>query len=124
MKSWWTLKPLPTMVFSGVALLIVATCVVMAFLGWFGMFLIGIVGLLISTRLELHNGIAVPDFDYGSTSIDIIARQNAERDRAGWQDQIDEKNRKTRQDFTIYNLNTIWLAMIALGLVMFSIHQV
>jgi len=118
------LKPLSTTVFLGFAVLIVVTCVAVTVLGWFGMFLIGVVGLLISTRLELHDGIAVPDFDYGSSSVGIIARQNAERDRAGWQDQIEEKNRKARQGALIYNLNTIWLAMMALGLVMFSMHQI
>jgi len=124
MKNRLRLRPLSTVVFLGIALLIVVTCVVMAVLGWFGMFLIGITGLLISSRLELHNGIAVPDFDYGSTSVGIIARQNAERDRADWHDQIEEKKRKARQDFMIYIQNTVWLGMIALGLVMFSVHQV
>jgi len=124
MKSWNKLKPLSTVVFLGFAVLIVVTSVTMIFLGWFGMFLIGIAGLLISTRLELHDGIAVPDFDYGSSSVSIIARQNAERDQAGWQDQIDEKNRKARQKALIYNLNTLWMTMMALGLVMFSTHQV
>jgi hypothetical protein len=117
-------KPLSATVFVGAAVLIIATYVAMAFVGWFGMFLLGLLGMVITTRLELHDGIAVSDFDYGSTSVDMIARQKAERDRAGWQDQIDEKKRKSRQTRLIYILNTIWLAMITLGLGMFSLHQI
>jgi hypothetical protein len=118
------IRALPKVAFVGLVMLIVVTLLVMMFVGWFGMFLIGVIGLLITTRLELHDGIAVPDFDYGSTSIDIIARQREQRENAGWQDQIDEKKRRERQAYVTYILNTIWMAMIALGLVMFSMHQV
>lgn len=117
-------KPLSRLAFVGLVALIIVTSAAMTFLGWFGMFLVGAIGLLISTRLELHDGIAVPDFDYGSTSVDIIARQREQRDNAGWQEQIEEKKRKDRQNYITYIMNTVWLAMIALGLVMFSLHQV
>ncbi len=124
MKWHQKFNPLPRVIFVGAVVLIVATSVIMAFLGWFGMFLIGMTGLFISTRLELHDGIAVPDFDYGSTSVGIIARQKAERDQADWQGQIDEKKRKAHLKRMIYILNTVWMAMIALGLIMFSTHQI
>ncbi len=124
MANGYKIKPLSITTFIGAAVLIIITYLTMSIIGWFGMFLIGVAGLLISTRLALHDGIAVPDFDYGSTSVDIIARQRAERDNAGWQDQIDEKKRKSGQKRLIYNMNTVWMAMIALGLVMFSVHQI
>ena len=117
-------KPLSAVTFLGAAVLIIVTYVAMAFVGWFGMFLIGVLGMVVTTRVDLHDGIAVADLDYGSTSVGMIARQKAEREQADWQGQVEEKERRAKHKHAIYIFNTIWLAMIALGLVMFSVHQI
>lgn len=92
--------------------------------GWLGIALVGLMGLYISTRVDLHDGNAVADFDYGSSAVTMLARQIDERNRAHHHQQEQIEIERTNRKSLIYFLNTFWLAMMALGFVMFSIHQV
>lgn len=108
----------------GGVLVFVASAVAFVFVGWLGIALIGIMGLYVSTRLDLHDGNAVADFDYGSSAVHMLARQIEQQRNASHQDREQQDIERKQRKHLIYLMNTLWLAMIGLGFVMFATHQV
>ena len=110
-------------VFGGVVVFLVST-LAFVFVGWLGIALVGLMGLYISTRIELNDGNAVADFDYGASSVRMLARQIKQQQNASHQDREQQDKERKQRKHLIYIMNTLWLAMIGLGFVMFSTHQV
>lgn len=110
-------------VFGGVVVFLVST-LAFVFVGWLGIALVGLMGLYISTRIELNDGNAVADFDYGASSVRMLARQIKQQQNASHQDREQQDKERKQRKHLIYIMNTVWLAMIGLGFVMFTTHQV
>jgi len=108
----------------GAVVVVLVSTLAYILVGWLGIALVGLMGVYISIRIDLHDGNAVADFDYGSSAVTMLAKQIRERDQA--QNHEREKLQKERsyRKKLIYLLNTLWLAMMALGFVMFSTRQV
>jgi hypothetical protein len=79
--------------------------------GWLGVGLVGLIGPGISSQVALHGGRAVPDSDFGSTDVGIVARQAAR-----WAEQ-------QKRSAVLYFVNTIGIALAVLGFTLFVVHQ-
>lgn len=115
------MKPLPPELFAWVVgLLIVALVSVIAFLfiGWLGIFLIGVLGMTVTSNMELNGNYTI------TTDVKISARRVEEFEKASASQKKMSAAEKAKQSRLVYILNTVWLAMIALGLAMFSAHQI
>ncbi len=115
------MKPLSAETFAwllGLVVIAVVTVVAFLYIGWFGIFLIGILGMTVTSNMELHGSHAV------TTDVKMYALQLKEQENSSSSEKRLAATRKAKQSRLIYILNTIWLAMIALGLAMFSIHQI
>jgi len=124
MKPWSFLYSVRFAAALGTLLLAVVSTIMFLVLGWFGIFIVGIIGMIITIRIDLHDGNAISDFDYGSTSVTMFAKQIRQRDRLKGLERLRDQNDRRDRSRLVYVLNTVWLSMIGLGLAMFSIHQI
>jgi len=81
MKPWSFLYSVRFAAALGTLLLAVVSTIMFLVLGWFGIFIVGIIGMIITIRIDLHDGNAISDFDYGSTSVTMFAKQIRQRDQ-------------------------------------------
>lgn len=88
--------------------------------GWLGVGLVGLIGPMISSQVALHGGRAVPDSDFGSTDVGIVARQIEEEHRLP-PDQ--RAARWAKRSAVLYFVNTIGIALAVLGFTLFVVHQ-
>jgi len=124
MKPWSFLYSVRFAAALGTLLLAVVSTIMFLVLGWFGIFIVGIIGMIITIRIDLHDGNAISDFDYGSTSVTMFAKQIRQRDQLKGLERLRDQNDRRDRSRLVYVLNTVWLSMIGLGLAMFSIHQI
>ncbi len=108
----------------GGAIVSVVTAFAYLLVGWLGIALVGLTGLYISTRIELNDGNAVADFDYGGTSVKMLAKQIDEQRRASPRDRVVHEQQRKDRKHLVYLMNTLWLAMIGCGFVLFTTHQI
>ncbi len=102
---------------------IVAAVVSFTYIGWLGIGLLGLIGLLVTTRLDLHGGHAVPDTGQGTTAVDLYARQLKEQAQLSPDQMIADKARRAARSKLLYIINTICMCMILLGFYMFVRYQ-
>jgi hypothetical protein len=110
------------------ALGIIATAALATFafsyVGWLGIGLVGMAGLVITSRLDLFGEPAVPDIGHGRNPVTLYAEQ-LERQRA--QTSPEEKMRaaarRAKRERTLYAINTALIAMTAFGMGLFFLHQ-
>ncbi|MCG8359604.1 MAG: hypothetical protein MI920_28905 [Kiloniellales bacterium] len=90
------------------------------FLGWIGLGLMGLTGLLIAQRLDLYGDSATAQFPagvrYHAKWLDEQRRLPPERKQA-------ERARQEARQRRLYIVNTICIALAALGFSMFVLHQ-
>ena len=91
--------------------------------GWLGVGLVGLIGLVMSSRVALDAGRAVPDSDFGSTSVGIVARQMEEEHRAPPEQRAARWADQDKSSAVLYFVNTICIALAALGFTLFVVHQ-
>lgn len=114
------MKPLPPETFAwvvGILALTIVSVVAFLIIGWFGIFLIGVFGMMVTSSMELNGS------HDASTDVKMFARRMRQAENASRSEKHRAAADKARQSRLVYILNTFWLAMIALGLAMFSIHQ-
>jgi len=124
MKPWSFLYSVRFAAALGALLLALTSTIMFLILGWFGIFIVGVIGMIITTRIDLHDGNAISDFDYGSTSVTMFAKQVKQRDQLKGLERLRDQNDRRDRSRLVYVLNTVWLSMIGLGLAMFSVHQI
>ena len=91
--------------------------------GWLGVGLVGLIGLVISSRVTLDDGRAVPDSDFGSTGVGIVARQMEEERRIPPEQRAAHWAGREKRSAIVYFVNTIGIALAALGFALFVVHQ-
>ncbi len=108
----------------GAFAVLVLTVVAFLYVGWLGVGLIGLVGLLISTRVDLWGGHAVADSGEGSGAVNMYAQQiEAAKQRARSEGMAGEE-KKTERSRVVYLVNTMFIAMIVLGFGFFFLYQI
>jgi hypothetical protein len=88
-----------------------------------GVGLVGLIGLVIASRVTLEGGRAVPDCDFGSTGVGIVARQMEEEHRIPPEQRAARWAEQEKRSAIIYLVNTICIALAALGFTLFVVHQ-
>ena len=110
------------------ALGIIATAALATFafsyVGWLGVGLVGLAGLVITTRLDLFDGHAMPEIGHGHNPVTLYARQ-LERQRAQTPEQkMAAAAQRAKRKRTLYAINTGLIAMTAFGFGLFFLHQI
>ena len=106
-----------------VVVAIVVAVVCFAYIGWLGIGLLGLIGLLVTTRLDLHGGHAVPDTGQGTTAVDLYARQLEEKAKFSPDQMLADKARRADRSKLLYVINTFCMCLIILGFYMFIKYQ-
>lgn len=93
--------------------------------GWIGLGLVGLAGLIVSSRVGLHGGHALVESGHGSSDVPALVRQiEAARAAAASPEQrmraAEEHEKRSR---TLSLLNTLFGAIAALGLGLFVLHD-
>ena len=106
-----------------VVVAIVVAVVSFTYIGWLGIGLLGLIGLLVTTRLDLHGGHAVPDTGQGTTAVDLYARQLEEKAKSSPDQMLADKARRADRSKLLYIINTFCMCLIILGFYMFIKYQ-
>ena len=106
-----------------VVVALVVAVVSFTYIGWLGIGLLGLIGLLVTTRLDLHGGHAVPDTGQGTTAVDLYARQLEEKARSSPDQMLADKARRAARSKLLYIINTVCMCLIILGFYMFVRYQ-
>ncbi len=101
---------------------VLAARVAFAYVGWLGVGLAGLLGLLISVRLDATGGAASASIPT-SHGVSSFARQLDERKRLNPEQMLAETARTSHRKRALYLVNTCCLAMMGLGFTMFALHQ-
>jgi hypothetical protein len=107
----------------GLAVALALAWLLFGLVGWLGVGLVGLIGLVISNRVALDAGRAVPDSDFGSTSVGLVARQMEEEQRAPPEQRAARWAEQEKSRAILYFVNTICIALAALGFTLFVVHQ-
>jgi|GEM_PF-1931672 len=93
--------------------------------GWIGVGLLGLAGLIVTSRVDLHGGHAVIDSGHGSGDVASYARQldEARAAAASPEQKMAAAAEREKRSRTLYLLNTIFIALTALGLGLFALHE-
>ena len=93
-------------------------------IGWLGIGIIGLFGLLISTRIDLHGGHALAESDFGSGDVPHYARQReVQRSQTSPEHKLALTAERQKRARLLYLVNTVFIAMTALGLGLFVLYQ-
>jgi hypothetical protein len=85
-------------------------------LGWFGIFVIGLVICLVATRAEL-------DADSPAYSVTLLRRQYEQTFEGTTEERFARWARRVERNKWLYVARTIGIATILIGLNMFIVHQ-
>ena len=109
----------------GAAMLGAASAVAFALMGWFGIGLVGLFGLMISVNVAMHGGQAVSHVGFGGGDVTLHAKQLEEtrKSSSSPEQKMAAAAEKATRSRLHYLINTIFIAMTALGFGMFVQHQ-
>ena len=108
----------------GAALLSALSALAYWQVGWLGIGLVGLVGLIITTRIDLHGGHAVVDSGQGSSAVPMLAKQlEAQESNTSPEQRIAQAEERAKRGRILYVINTVLIGMIAFGFGLFVVHQ-
>ena len=107
----------------GLAVALALAWLLFGFVGWLGVGLVGLSGLVIASRVALDDGRAAPDSDFGSTGVGIVARQMEEERRVPSEQRAARWAEQEKRSAIVYFANTIGIALAVLGFALFVAHQ-
>jgi hypothetical protein len=93
-------------------------------LGWLGICILGLFGLMISQRLELLGGYAMIESSRADTSVNFLARQIEQRRKQTQAEKLQEAENDAERERWLYVVNTICIALVGFGFAMFVRHQI
>lgn len=109
---------------AGTVVVAAAAGVAYSWVGWLGIGVLGLLGLVVSARLDLDAGHAVADLSHGASEVGMYAKQLQEHDsRASPEDKLAAAAERLARARVLYLINTVFIAMTALGLGLFVLHQ-
>ncbi len=107
----------------GAALVLGFSLVAYTYVGWLGIGGVGIFGLYLTQRMELHGDAADVTFDHHIVSSRILAQQQKARDNMSPEEKAAVTAKENNRKRTRYLMNTMWVAITALGFSMFASNQ-
>ena len=96
-----------------------------ALVGWIGIGTIGLLGLMISTKLDMHGTHVVTDIGFGSGDTAMYAKQleEARKSQISPEQKLAAAAVQAKLSRTLYLINSAFIAMMALGFGFFILHQ-
>lgn len=92
--------------------------------GWLGIGLVGLLGLIVAVQVDLHGGHAVIDTGQGDDAVRLYARQLArEAGESSPEARKAAAEARAQRTRVVYLLNTVFITMTALGFGLFVLHQ-
>ena len=93
--------------------------------GWLGIGIIGLMGLVISTTIDLHSGNAMADSGFGSGDVPMYARQleEARNSQSSPEQKKAAAAEQAKRSRTLGLLNLVFIAMSVVGFWIFVRHQ-
>jgi hypothetical protein len=109
----------------GLAIAIIAGRLLFGFVGWLGVGILGLMGLVVSVRMELYDEHAVGTSEHGSGTVDMLVQQRriAEESRRSPEEKMKAAASRSKRVNVLYLVNTACIAMVALGFGMFFLHD-
>ena len=96
-----------------------------SYVGWLGVGLVGMAGLVITTRLDLFGGHAMPEIGPGHNPVTRYAQQlERERTQSSPEQKMAAAAQRVKHKRILYAVNTGLIAMTAFGLGLFFLHQI
>lgn len=94
-------------------------------IGWIGIGTIGLFGLVVSTNIALHGGHAVADSGFGSGNVPMYAKQldEARKSQSSPEQKMAAAAVQANRSRVLYVINSVFIAMTALGFGLFIRHQ-
>jgi len=123
MPTWQPDRREWTAIALGLVVALALAWLLFGLVGWLGVGLVGLIGLMIASRVALDDGRAVPDADFGSTGVGIVARQMEEERRIPPERRPARWAEQEQRSAIVYFVNTIGIALAGLGLALFVVHQ-
>jgi len=96
-----------------------------ALIGWLGIGIAGLLGMLVATNIALRDGHAVADGGFGSGDVPMYARQlrEAQEAQSSPEQKMAAAAERRRRARTLSLVNSVFIAMAVLGFWMFLRHQ-
>ncbi len=92
--------------------------------GWLGIGIFGLIGLVVSNRIDLQSGHGVLDSGLDGSAVSLYARQREAQSLESLPERkmaaAAEAEKRSR---TLYRVNTGFIALTVLGIGMFALHQ-
>lgn len=109
----------------GAAVLAGVSALAYAVIGWLGVGIVGLIGLVVSTSVALHGGHAPAGGDLGGSGVPMLARQieEARKSHSSPEQKMAAAAERSRGARTLYFVNTVFIAMTGLGFGLFLHHQ-
>jgi len=104
----------------GLTIALALAWVLFGLVGWLGVGLVGLIGLMVASRVALDGGRAVPDSDFGSTGVGILAGQIREERRLPPDQRAAFRAEQEKRSAVVYFVNTIGIALVALGFALYA----
>jgi hypothetical protein len=123
MPTWEPDRGEWTAIALGLAVAVALAWFLFGLVGWLGVGLLGLLGLVISSRIALDGGRAVSDSGFGATGVGNLARQMEEEDRCAPDRRTARWAEQDKRSAVVYFVNTIGIALAALGFALFVLHQ-
>jgi hypothetical protein len=94
-------------------------------IGWIGIGIIGLLGLVISTNVALRSGHAVADGELGSGDLVLYATQFEEsgKSQSSPEQKMAAAAMRAKRVRVLYFINTVFIAMTGLGFGLFFLYQ-
>lgn len=110
----------------GAVLLSGLSALAYSLVGWLGIGIVGLLGLVISTNIDLYGGNAVVDSGFGSGDVPMYARQLGEARKS--QSSPEQKKataaEQAKRSRTLGLMNLVFIAMSVVGIWIFIRHQI
>ena len=92
--------------------------------GWLGIGLVGLIGLVISSRIDLYGGHAVAESGHGSGDVPIYAAQlGARKSLASPEQKAAALSEQAERSRILYVVDTAMIAMVMVDIGMFALHE-
>lgn len=111
--------------FLGAVVVCGLSAVAFSLVGWIGTGIIGLIGLVISANITLSSGNALAAGELGSADVSMYARQldEARRSQSSPEQKMAAMAAQARRSKVLYLINSVFIAITALGFGLFALHQ-
>jgi len=121
--DWLRILPVYGTVLMGLLAALGLALVLYAAVGWLGVGLVGLFGLVISLRLKVQGGSPGTTDFAASDAVSLHAKQLEQQRGAAPEQKLAEQAEAEARGMALYLVNTFCIALMALGFALFVVHD-